>query len=84
MNGELSEYPLAELIREISVARLSGALRLERERVKLVIYFEEGDLHYATSNLRIHRLAEVLKRAGLVTDSQLAELGTNTSEAELE
>lgn len=75
MNGQLSEQPLAELIREIATARLTGALRLERERVKVVVYFEAGEIVYATSNLRIHRLGEVLKRCGLLTEKQLASLG---------
>jgi len=84
MNGQLSEHPLAELIREISGASISGALRLKRERVKLVIYFEQGNLYYATSNVRGHRLSEVLKRLKVVTKAQLAELDESKSEAELE
>lgn len=71
MNGQLSEHPLAELIREIAAASLTGALRLERERVKVVVYFEEGRLVYATSNLRTHRLGEVIKRSNLLTPEQL-------------
>jgi curved DNA-binding protein CbpA len=84
MSDQLSEHPLAELIREVSVARLSGALRLQRERVKVVIYFAKGDLYYATSNLRGHRLTEVLKRAGIVSESLLNEIGLKKSDAELE
>jgi len=78
MNGQLSEHPLAELIREIAAASLTGALRLERERVKVVVYFEEGKLVYATSNLRTHRLEEVLKRSGVLTQEQLAIDGAKT------
>ena len=44
MNGQLSEQPLAELIREISSRTLGGRLRLEHERVKVVAYFENGNL----------------------------------------
>src|SRR5687767_1686417 len=82
MNGHLSEHPLAELIQEIGATGLNGALRLERERVKVVIYFEEGKLVYATSNLRGHRLSEVIKRAGLLTEPQLKTLSAQ-SDAEL-
>lgn len=78
MNGQLSEHPLAELIREIAAASLTGALRLERERVKVVVYFEEGKLVYATSNLRTHRLEEILKRSGVLTPEQLAIDGAKT------
>jgi curved DNA-binding protein CbpA len=84
MNGQLSEHPLAELIREISAARLSGALRLERQRAKLVIYFDQGDLHFAASNLRAHRLTEVLMRTRIVSETQLAEIRAADSERELE
>lgn len=69
--GLLGEHPLVELICEIAAAGLSGALRLERERVKVVVYFEAGEIVYAASNLRVHRLIEVARRAG-VTDQQLA------------
>ncbi|HXM34203.1 MAG TPA: DUF4388 domain-containing protein [Pyrinomonadaceae bacterium] len=65
MEGQLSEHPLAELISEISEKKFSGALRTERERVKAVVYFEEGALVYATSNLRVHRLSERLRQQGL-------------------
>src|SRR5450432_1238164 len=81
MDGQLSEHPLAELISEISEKGFSGALRIERERVKAVVYFEQGALVYATSNLRVHRLAEYLRLQGLVgtavnqsaSDAALAE-----------
>src|SRR5712691_8574769 len=65
MEGQLSKHPLAELIREITAAGLSGALRLEHERAKVAIYFEDGALVFAASNLRAHRLREILKRGGL-------------------
>ncbi|MDX6577390.1 MAG: hypothetical protein QOE96_3343, partial [Blastocatellia bacterium] len=55
MNGKLAAHPLAELIREITANGLTGALRLARERAKVVIYFENGELVFATSNLRAHR-----------------------------
>src|SRR5262245_16107998 len=68
MEGQLSEQPLAELISEILEKRLSGALRVERERVKAVAYFEAGALVYATSNLRNLRLSEYLKKRAISTE----------------
>ena len=82
MQGQLGEHPLAELIREIAAAGLSGALRLSRERAKVAIYFEEGKLVFATSNLRAHRLREVVKRNGL-TDAHVAEFSVKLSDEEL-
>lgn len=65
MEGQLSEQPLAELISEILEKRFSGALRVHHERVKAVIYFDGGELIYATSNLRSSRLTEYLEKRGL-------------------
>ncbi len=73
MNGQLVEHPLVELIHEIGNAQISGALRLEQERVKAVVYFEAGEIVYAASNLRAHRLREIALRAG-VTEQQLAQV----------
>ena len=62
MEGQLSRHPLAELIREIIDSELSGALRLSRETAKVAVYFDSGQPIYAASNLRAHRLREILKR----------------------
>lgn len=82
MESQLREYPLAELIREISAGRLSGALRLARERVKAVIYAEAGEIIFASSNLRAHRLAECLRRWGMVSDNRLATAVEGMSDIE--
>ena len=74
MNGRLSDHPLAELVREISDARLSGALRLERERAKAAVYFDGGQVAAALSNLRPLRLVEVLRRSGVVDESRLSSV----------
>ncbi|MGI9106858.1 MAG: DUF4388 domain-containing protein [Pyrinomonadaceae bacterium] len=76
MKGHLREHPLAELIRDIIAARLSGALRLARERMKAVIYVEAGEVIFARSNLRVHRLAVCLQRWGAVAEDKLASLLT--------
>ncbi|HVS83248.1 MAG TPA: DUF4388 domain-containing protein [Pyrinomonadaceae bacterium] len=82
MEGQLSKHPLAELIREITTAGLSGALRLSREHAKVAIYFEDGTLVFAVSNLRAHRLREILKLGGF-NDAQMSELPAKASDHEL-
>ncbi len=82
MQGNLVEHPLAELIREIVAAGLTGVLRLARERARAAIYVENGQLVFATSNLRAHRLREVVKRNGL-TNAHVAEFPANASDDEL-
>lgn len=71
MNGQLSEQPLAELIREISSKSLGGRLRLEHDRVHVVVYFDSGNIDYAASNLRTLRLREYLRKSELVSDDNL-------------
>lgn len=83
MNGQLSEEPLAELIREISSKGLSGRLRLENDRVKVVTYFENGRFVYAAANLRTLRLREYLKKSGVVSDENLASFDERLPDIEL-
>ena len=83
MNGQLSEHPLAELIQEIKAADLSGSLRLAHERVKVAVYFEEGGITYATSNLRAHRLSECARRWKIVAVQQLASARENVPDMQL-
>lgn len=83
MKGQLHEQPLVELIREIAAANLSGALRIERERVKVAVYFDAGEIIYAASNLRAHRLSECVLRWGLVTGQQLASVRVKDTDAQL-
>ena len=81
MNGRLSDNPLAELVREISDTRLSGALRLEHERAKAVVYFDGGEVLAAVSNVRSLRLIEVLRRSGTVDAGRLyAAVGERMSD----
>src|SRR5688572_25979430 len=65
MNGQLSEHPPGELVREISAKSLGGKLQLQHDRVKVVIYFDKGELLYAASNVRTLRLREYLLKAGI-------------------
>src|SRR5689334_16062021 len=83
MNGQLSEQPLAELIREIASKCLAGRLHLEYDRVNVVAYFENGDLSYAASNLRTLRLREYLTKSELVSESELAAFDKRVPDLEL-
>ena len=83
MNGQLSEQPLAELIREISTRSLSGRLRLEHERVHAVAYFEDGKFLYAAANMRTMRIREYLTKAEVVSDQDLAQIDERVSDTDL-
>jgi curved DNA-binding protein CbpA len=83
MNGQLSEQPLAELIREISSKSLSGRLRLEHERLHVVAYFEQGTFLYAAANVRNLRVREYLKNAEAVSDQDLAQFNEKVTDTDL-
>lgn len=82
-NGHLSQHPLGELIREAAAEGLSGAFRLAQTRVKSVVYFDAGNLVFAVSNVRAHRLSESARKWNFVSQQQLTVAGTHTSDAQL-
>jgi len=83
MNGQLSEHPLAELIREISGKEISGRLSLQNEGGRVVIYFKNGQVVYAASNVRTLRLGEYLQKAALIDEKDLTRLGNQRSDLDL-
>lgn len=83
MKGTLTEQPLAELIRELSIKGLSGTLRLEHKSAQAAVYFENGEVVYAAANLRALRLREYLSKRGLVPEPVSASLGANLSDLAL-
>lgn len=80
MKGRLTDQPLAELIREIFSKGLSGTLRLEHERAQAVVYFRDGQVVFAASNIRTLRLREYLTTRDLVSEKELASLGNSLSD----
>ncbi|HVG38736.1 MAG TPA: DUF4388 domain-containing protein, partial [Pyrinomonadaceae bacterium] len=72
MNGQIADHPLIEVIREIQDRRLRGVLRLERKPVKFYVYFADGQIIFAISNLRAHRLDVCLPEWKSVSPEQLA------------
>jgi len=83
MNGQLSDRPLAELIREISAKSQSGRLSLERERIRVAAYFFKGHFVYAACNVRTLRLREYLQKAALLSAEQLARFDERVSDFDL-
>lgn len=81
--GQLAQKPVAELIREVGEASASGALRLARDRAKAVVYFENGDVAFAASNIRAHRLVEFLKRTGILDESAAGALAPKATDDEV-
>jgi curved DNA-binding protein CbpA len=70
-SGPLGKNPVCELFIEISQAGLSGSLRLENGQHKAIVYFNDGELVYAVSNARQHRVFDLLLRSGQVKKEQI-------------
>jgi hypothetical protein len=77
VNGQLHDNPCPELVRELLIKKLSGRLKLDFNKIKVVIYFRSGTLVYAASNVRTLRLSEFLVKGQLVTSDDLRYLGSN-------
>ncbi len=83
INGNLSEYPLAELLVEVQQALLNGSLRLANGEQKAIIYFDVGNVVFVVSNSRQHRLYELLLRENIVTKQQLLAFSDFTDDMAL-
>ena len=73
--SQLKDFPFAELGREIAQESLSGAVRLERDKGRAVVYFEGGKPVFAASNIKELRLGDYLLKRRLLSQEQLATLG---------
>jgi curved DNA-binding protein CbpA len=83
MNGLLTEHSLAELIKEASELKLSGALRVTKNPIKIVIFFRSGSLVLASSNLRPHRLIEMIRQSSMVSEEHSHLLQDNLTDSAL-
>ena len=72
--SQLSDFPLAELLRELALQQQSGAVRLELERARAVVYLESGNPVFAATNVKDLRLGEYLVRHGLLSREDLSRL----------
>lgn len=89
IKGSLSVNPFAELLTEIAQVGFDGSLRAANETKKAIVYFSAGNVVYAVSNLKQHRLAELILTEKSVHKPNLAqnlsgandfEIGKNLSE----
>ncbi|HBR57164.1 MAG TPA: hypothetical protein DEA22_06805 [Blastocatellia bacterium] len=62
VSGSLSRFPFAELLVELKQTHLDGSLRLARDAEKVIIYLKSGEVIFGVSNLREHRLLQILLR----------------------
>jgi len=73
-------HPLAELLVEIFQARFDGSLRLSQHNNKTIVYIKNGEVVFAVSNQRQHRIFEMLLQAQLITKQQLVGIPEFTND----
>lgn len=69
--GPLQEVGFIQLILDSMGAKLTGMIRLEDGSIIKVVYLQQGNVAFASSNEKTDRLTEVLKRAGKLTPEQI-------------
>lgn len=70
MKGSLGDVNVSDLVVQIFTARKSGILRLAQNEVKKSLYFKDGSIVFAHSNLKNERLGEILLRLGKITEDE--------------
>lgn len=73
LRAEIETFPLASVLRSIHVAERSGLLRFRYRDHRKIVYFDRGEVIFASSNQRVDRLGECLLRAGVIDLGQLRE-----------
>ncbi len=81
--GKFSAYPFAELLVEISQAKLGGSMRLSHGENKSILYFREGAIVFGVSNAREHRLLNILLDSKKIDQSRLSGLPKCANDLEL-
>lgn len=80
ISGITSRNPLAELLVELAQLKLSGSLRLSKNQHKTIIYLDKGDVVFSVSNIRKHRLFEILLSQAMITKEKLTKIENFTND----
>jgi hypothetical protein len=70
LTGNLTEVYLSEILKQLQSIRATGALTIERAKQIKSIYFKDGQIVFASSNLEEDRLGETLLKAGKLSHEQ--------------
>jgi hypothetical protein len=70
LRGTLEALPLPDLLRQLQISEATGVLSLTSNRVRKALFFKDGQVVFATSNVTADRLGEVLRREEKITREQ--------------
>lgn len=82
LEGNFLTHPFAEILAEVSQARLTGSLRVSAKDRKSIVYFKGGRVAFAVSNSRSSRLSEILLRKKIIEPDLLAKIPKFTTDLE--
>ncbi|MCA1734004.1 MAG: DUF4388 domain-containing protein, partial [Acidobacteria bacterium] len=68
LQGDLSLVQFADVLTFVSMVRRSGKLVLLHEELERTIYWNRGEIVFATSNSPEHSLGQFLLRNGKITE----------------
>ncbi len=80
MHGSIADTAVSDLIAKIFFSKRSGVLRLSQDEIKKNLYFVEGGIVFAHSNLRAERLGEILLRLGKITEEEFQQVTIETDQ----
>jgi curved DNA-binding protein CbpA len=80
ITGNLVAHPFAELLVEILQFNFNGSLRVSSHTSKTMIYVRHGEVVFAVSNQRQHRIFEMLLKSETITKQQLVEIPEFTND----
>ncbi len=70
LRGTLAAFSLPDLLRELQLSEAKGILSLTSNRVRKALFFKDGRVVFATSNVASDRLGEVLFHEDKITREQ--------------
>lgn len=70
MQGDLVQANVAELLLHLHQSGRTGILRFSQGEIKKGIYFKDGAIVFAHSNVKTDRLGETLLRLGKITEEE--------------
>jgi curved DNA-binding protein CbpA len=81
LSGILKYYPLADILLDLQRSDATGILQVKKDLINKQIYFNNGIMLFATSNLEEDRIEEILLKKGQITTDQYYHVcGINSRE----
>jgi CheY-like chemotaxis protein len=73
LRGNLTQIPFPRLLHSLYLKRATGALFLLNDRIKKIVYLDEGHPSYIKSNRLSECLGKILVREKMITEAQCKE-----------